>query len=114
MWTVGSTAYSSSVDEKRIPGLIPQPSVTVEAAADLTNVSIETIRAWASRGDVVIETRGDMEIVRLEDVRSVASRHRGSRFGALRDRLREASPLPEDVVSVVDLQELARERGSSD
>ena len=100
------------MDERPIKGLIRHPSVTVEAAAELMNVSVDRIREWASAGSIEIETRGDMDIVRLEDVRALAARQRSSRVRALRDRLREADAQSDDVVSVIDLQELARERGT--
>jgi phage terminase Nu1 subunit (DNA packaging protein) len=88
------------------------PSVTIEAAAELTNLDIPTLREWARLGDLVIEQRGDMEVVQLEVVTALASRHRASKRGALHDRLKEAeSTAPAgEVVNVADLQELARER----
>jgi hypothetical protein len=88
------------------------PSVTIEAAAELTNLDIPTLREWARLGDLAIEQRGDMEVVQLEVVTALASRHRASRRGALHDRLREAdrTAASGDVVNVADLQELARER----
>jgi phage terminase Nu1 subunit (DNA packaging protein) len=64
------------------------PSVTIEAAAELTNLDIPTLREWARLGDLVIEQRGDMEVVQLEVVTALASRHRASKRGALHDRLR--------------------------
>lgn len=96
----------------RSDSLQRHPSVTIEAAAELTNLGISTLREWARLGDLAIEQRGDMEVVQLEVVTALASRHRASRRGALHDRLREANrTAPSDeVVSVVDLQELARER----
>ena len=86
-------------------------SVTIEAAAELTNLDIPTLREWARLGDLVIERRGDMEVVQLEVVTALASRHRASKRGALHDRLKEAeSSAPAgEVVNVADLQELARE-----
>jgi hypothetical protein len=88
------------------------PFVTIEAAAELTNLEIPTLREWARLGDLVIEQRGDMEVVQLEVVTALASRHRASRRGALHDRLRgaEGTPSSGEVVNVADLQELARER----
>jgi phage terminase Nu1 subunit (DNA packaging protein) len=88
------------------------PSVTIEAAAELTNLDIPTLREWARLGDLVIEQRGDMEVVELEVVTALASRHRASKRGALYDRLKEAEGTARtgDVVTVADLQELARER----
>jgi hypothetical protein len=88
------------------------PSVTIEAAAELTNLDIPTLREWARLGDLVIEQRGDMEVVQLEVVTALASRHRASKRGALHDRLREADAAAAsgEVVNVADLQELARKR----
>ena len=88
------------------------PFVTIEAAAELTNLDIPTLREWARLGDLVIEQRGDMEVVQLEVVTALASRHRASKRGALHDRLKEAEGTPRtgEVVTVADLQELARER----
>ena len=88
------------------------PSVTIEAAAELTNLDIPTLREWARLGDLVIEQRGDMEVVELEVVTALASRHRASKRGALHDRLKEAEGTARtgEVVKVADLQELARER----
>jgi predicted site-specific integrase-resolvase len=88
------------------------PSVTIEAAAELTNLDIPTLREWARRGELAIEQRGDMEVVELEVVTALASRHRASRRGTLHDRLREAdrTASSNEVVNVADLQELARER----
>jgi phage terminase Nu1 subunit (DNA packaging protein) len=88
------------------------PSVTIEAAAELTNLDIPTLREWARRGELAIEQRGDMEVVQLEVVTALASRHRASKRGVLHDRLKEADRTAPsgDVVNVADLQELARER----
>lgn len=88
------------------------PSVTIEAAAELTNLDIPTLREWARLGDLVIEHRGDMEVVQLEVVTALASRHRAAKRGALHDRLKEAegTTAAGEVVTVADLQELARER----
>jgi hypothetical protein len=88
------------------------PSVTIEAAAELTNVPIPTLREWARRGDLAIEKRGDMEVVQLEVVSALASRHQASKRGTLHVRLREAdgTAASGEVVNVADLQELARER----
>ncbi len=77
--SVGRATYSASMDE-RLKGLIRHPSVTIEAAAELTNVPVARIRDWATRGAIEIETRGDMEVVRLEDVRRVARRQRASKI----------------------------------
>ena len=101
-----------TMTERALPSLQRHPFVTLEAAAELTNVGVPTIREWARKGDLTIEQRGDMEIVPLVDVTALASRHRASRRGSLHDRLREAegSPSPGELVNVVDLQEWARER----
>lgn len=101
-----------SMADYRGDSLQRHPSVTIEAAAELTSLDIPTLREWARLGDLVIEKRGDMEVVQLEVVTALASRHRASKRGALHDRLREAegSAGTGDVVTVADLQELARER----
>jgi hypothetical protein len=98
--------------ERSFPSLQRHPFVTIEAAAELTNVDVPTIREWARKGDLTIEQRGDMEVVPLVDVTALASRHRASRRGSLHDRLQEAegSPSSGEVVNVADLQEVARER----
>jgi phage terminase Nu1 subunit (DNA packaging protein) len=98
---------------ERRDSLIRHPSVTIEAAAELTNVDVPTVRGWAQRGALVIEHRGDMEVVQLDDVRAAASRRRSPRHAALRDRLRQAEDGVvsfAEVVNIADLQALARER----
>jgi phage terminase Nu1 subunit (DNA packaging protein) len=99
-------------DDRR-DSLIRHPSVTIAAAAELTDVDVPTVRGWARSGSILIEQRGDMEVVQLDEVRALAMRRRASRNRAIRDRLREAdggaAPLAE-VVNIADLQELVRER----
>ena len=92
--------------------VIRHPSVTIEAAAALTNVEVGTIREWGKAGSIVIESRGDMSVVQLEEVKKLAERQRASRYRALRDRLKDAEGAEDlaDVVNITDLQELARER----
>jgi phage terminase Nu1 subunit (DNA packaging protein) len=93
--------------------IIRHPSVTVEAAAALTNVDVDTINEWARRGVIHIEARGDMFVVQLEEVKKAAAlRKRESRRGTLRDRLKDAEgeERSADVVNIADLQELTRER----
>jgi len=110
MWRVGHLTYGDDMGEDRY--IIRHPSVTIEAAAALTNVEVGTIREWARRGSIRVEARGDMSVVQLEEVKKLASRHRSSRKGALRDRLKDAEGAERlaDVVNIADLQELARER----
>jgi hypothetical protein len=102
-----------TMTDDRRDAIIRHPSVTIEAAADLTDVDVPTGRGWARGGSIVIEKRGDMEVVQLDEVRALAMRRRASRNGAIHDRLREAdggaAPLAE-VVNIADLQELVRER----
>jgi phage terminase Nu1 subunit (DNA packaging protein) len=92
--------------------IVRHPSVTIEAAAALTNVEVGTIREWARRGSILVETRGDMSVVQLEQVQTLSSRHRSSRKGALRDRLKDVEGVERsaDVANIADLQELARKR----
>lgn len=90
--------------------LHPKASVTIEAAADLVDVDAATIRRWTASGAIELEVRGDMEVVRLDQVRAAAaaSDRRRPRGAALRERLDGISL--GDTLSVIDLQELARER----
>jgi hypothetical protein len=86
-------------------------SVTVEAAARLVDVDVETIRHWSDIGSIEIEQRGDMDVVRLDRVRVLTDSSRagsGTRHGLLRALLRDA-PKTESP-SVVVLQELVREK----
>ena len=97
--------------DARRDAIIRHPSVTIEAAADLTDVDVPTVRGWAREGALVIEQRGDMEVVQLDEVRAVAARRRPSRRGALRDRLADSGMAPTgEVVNIADLQGLARKR----
>ena len=86
-------------------------SVTIEAAAELANVDICTIREWSADGVLEIERRGEMEAVRLDKVdalaRAEAARTRTAR-GALRGLLGEATRT--DPLDVTELQGLVRER----
>ena len=93
--------------------LIRHPSVPIAAAAELTSVDVPTVREWARAGRLVIEQRGDMEVVELARVTALASKHRGSRNGALRDRLRQEDgtvAVLGEVVNIADLQDRARKR----
>jgi phage terminase Nu1 subunit (DNA packaging protein) len=105
--------YVDAMTEERRDSLIRHPSVTIAAAAELTDVDVPTVRGWARSGSIVIEQRGDMEVVQLDEVRALAVRRRTSGNRAIRDRLRGAdegaAPLAE-VVNIADLQELVRER----
>jgi phage terminase Nu1 subunit (DNA packaging protein) len=102
-----------TMTDDRRDSLIRHPSVTIEAAAELTDVDVPTVRGWARGGSIVIEQRGDMEVVQLDEVRALAIRRRATRNRAIHDRLREAdgdaAPLAE-VVNIADLQELVRKR----
>lgn len=102
-----------TMTDDRRDSLIRHPSVTIEAAAELTDVDVPTVRGWARSGSIVIEQRGDMEVVQLDEVRALAMRRRASRNRAVRDRLKgadgDAAPLAE-VVNIADLQELVRKR----
>lgn len=86
-------------------------SVTVEAAARLVDVDVDTIRHWSDVGSIEIEQRGDMQVVRLDQVRQLTNSSRAgtkSRFGSLRALLRDAERI--ESPSVVVLQELVREK----
>jgi phage terminase Nu1 subunit (DNA packaging protein) len=102
-----------TMTDDRRDSVIRHPSVTIEAAAELTDVDVPTVRGWARGGSIVIEQRGDMEVVQLDEVRALAIRRRATRNRAIHDRLREAdggaAPLAE-VVNIADLQELVRKR----
>ena len=89
-------------------------SVTVEAAARLVDVDVETIRHWSDVGSIEIEKRGDMDVVRLDRVRVLTDSSRagrGRRHGLLRALLRDAPK--NETPSVVVLQELAREKAGT-
>ncbi|MDQ4107848.1 MAG: hypothetical protein M3138_03450 [Actinomycetota bacterium] len=93
---------------------MPNGSVLIEAAAELTGVDVRTIRQWAAIGAVEIEWKGDMEVVRLDRVKFLAStwnmtgRTHGSEREAIRGLLGETTV---ETPSVTGLQKLARERG---
>jgi hypothetical protein len=110
MWLVGHLPYGEDMGEDRY--VVRHPSVTIEAAAALTNVEVGTIREWARRGSIQVDERGDMSVVQLEEVKKLAERQRTSRYRALRDRLKDAEGAEgsADVVNIADLQESARER----
>ena len=94
--------------------MMPNGSVLIEAAAELAQVEIRTIRQWAAIGALEIEWRGEMEVVRLDRVKFLASswnmssRSRSSEREAIRGLLGDASV---ETPSVAELQQLARERG---
>jgi hypothetical protein len=112
MRDVDHFTYDAAMTDANRASLHRQPRVTIEAASELIYVDIPTLREWARLGDLVIEQRGDMEVVELEVVTALASRHRAAKRGSFHDRLREgtATPPSSDLVSVVDLQNLARDR----
>ena len=89
--------------------------VTIEAAAQLANVDVGTIRRWSADGLLEIERRGQVEIVHQADVDALAAlrttRSRASRRGTLRGLLREATRA--EPLDVTKLQGLVRERGPS-
>ena len=88
-------------------------SVTVEAAARLVDVEVDTIRHWSDIGSIEIEQRGDMDVVRLDRVRVLTDSSRADRnkpFGLLRALLRDAPR--SETPSVIVLQELAREKAA--
>ena len=111
MRDVGHLTYDDPMTDRR-DSLHRHPRVTIEAASELISVDIPTLREWVRLGDLVIERQGDMEVVQLDVVTALASRHRAARRGTFHNRLREAegSPSSGEVVSIVDLQELARDR----
>jgi phage terminase Nu1 subunit (DNA packaging protein) len=97
-------------DHRRL-AIVRHPSVTIEAAAELNDIDVPTVRGWAREGTLVIEQRGDMEVVKLDEVRALAARRRTTKRGGLRDRLADSSTTPAgEVVNIADLQGLARER----
>lgn len=111
MRRVGHRPYGHTMRDHRRLAIVRHPSVTIEAAAELTEVDVPTVRGWAREGTLIIEQRGDMEIVQLEEVKALAARRRATRRRGLRDRLADSSTTPvAEVVNIVDLQGLARER----
>lgn len=111
MWRVGHPPYGRTMRDHRRLAIVRHPSVTIEAAAELTNVDVPTVRGWAREGTLIIEQRGDMEVVQLEEVKALAARRRATKRGVLRDRLADSSRMQAgEVVNIADLQGLARER----
>jgi hypothetical protein len=107
---MGDSNYRVSMTERSPRYLTRAPHVTIEAAAELCGVDTETVRGWAEAGALQVERRGDMEVVQLEHVRALASRHRRKGRDNLRNRLKGGTPPTERPISIVDLQEVARER----
>jgi|SRR5687768_9297381 len=110
---LGHPPYGVSMSENGRGSLIRHPAVTITAAAELANVDVATLRGWVGLGSLGTEHRGDMEVVQLDEVTALASRHRASRNGALRDRLRRDDgtvTVVGDLVNIADLQALARTR----
>lgn len=111
MRRVGHRPYGHTMRDHRRLAIVRHPSVTIEAAAELTEVDVPTVRGWAREGTLIIEQRGDMEIVQLEEVKALAARRRATKRRGLHDRLADSSTTPvAEVVNIVDLQGLARER----
>jgi hypothetical protein len=85
--------------------------IPIQVAADLAGVDVGQIHRWAEIDGLEIQRRGGTEIVVLERVMalSTSSRRRGHSSGrdALRARLEDATI---DTPSVVNLQQLARDR----
>jgi hypothetical protein len=88
-------------------------SVTISAAAELAGVDVGQIRRWAEIDGLEIQRRGHMEIVRLDRVMALSASSKGrdpsSSRDALRARLEDATV---DTPSVVDLQQIARDRST--
>ena len=112
MWSPPSLSYGWTMSEALERSLGKNASVTVEAAARLVDVDVETIRHWSDIGSIEIEQRGDMDVVRLDRVRVLTDPSKtgtgGARHGLLRALLRDAPR--SETPSVVVLQELAREK----
>ena len=104
--------YGWTMSEALERSLGKNASVTVEAAARLVDVDVETIRHWSDIGSIEIEQRGEMDVVRLDRVRMLTDSSRagtrGTRYGLLRALLRDAPKT--ETPSVVVLQEIAREK----
>jgi hypothetical protein len=110
---LGHPTYGEAMSDNGRGSLNRHPAVTITAAAELANVDVATLRGWVGLGSLGTEYRGDMEVVQLDEVTALASRHRASRNGALRDRLRQEDgsvTVVGGVVNIADLQALARER----
>jgi hypothetical protein len=106
--------YGGTMSEALERSLGKNASVTVEAAARLVDVDVETIRHWSDVGSLEIEQRGDMDVVRLDRVRILTDTSkvgRGARHGLLRALLRDAPRI--ETPSVFVLQELARKKAGS-
>lgn len=94
--------------------MMPNGSVPIEAAAELADVDVRTIRQWAAIGAIEIERRGEMEVVRLDRLKFLVStweipnRDRSSERVGIRGLLGDATV---NTPSVTDLQQIARERG---
>jgi hypothetical protein len=94
--------------------MMPKGSVPIDAAAELADVDVRTIRQWAAIGAIEIERRGEMEVVRLDRLKFLVStweipnRDRSSDRVAIRGLLGDVTV---NTPSVTDLQQLARERG---
>jgi hypothetical protein len=88
-------------------------SVTIQVAAELTNIEVRTIREWSAIGALQIERRGDDDVVHLGQVKALARSPMAAgggvetHPGALRELLREATV---DTEGLAGLQELARAR----
>ena len=110
-----SVPYGGTMSGALKRSLGKNASVTVEAAARLVDVDVETIRRWSHVGALEIEQRGDMDVVRLDRVRILTDTSkvgaRGARHGLLRALLKDAPKI--ETPSVVVLQELAREKAGS-
>jgi hypothetical protein len=91
-------------------------SVTIQVAAELTNIEVRTIREWSAIGALQIERRGDDDVVHLGQVKALARSPMApgggveTHPGALRELLREATV---DTEGLAGLQELARARSAA-
>jgi DNA-binding transcriptional MerR regulator len=111
MWSRITVLYGWTMPQGLERSLGKNASVTVEAAARLVDIDVETIRHWSDIGSIEIEQRGDMDVVRLDRVRVLTESSRARRdtpFGLLRALLRDAPR--SETPSVIVLQELAREK----
>jgi hypothetical protein len=94
--------------------LIKGASVSIHAAAELANVEVRVIRQWAATGALTIGLQGDMEVVRLDEVKALSGtpwRRSATRRGeTLRGRMAGEAT---ETLSVLDLQERARDREES-
>ena len=111
MWLIPPYGWQMT-DREATPGVDKHASVTLDAAAELAGVEPDSIRRWSETGSLQIRQLGDMEVVRLEEVNALkgpAAVERRTGRAALRKRLRGATT---ETLSVTDLQEQARGRGS--